>query len=254
MTHVYAILGFFVLPIGATLLLVAIGVVWRLKALCWAGVAILWISSTPLVSDAFVRAIEGWEQRRQPSSAPVSDAIVVLSEGRLLPPGDPEPSEWTDADRFFGGIALYKSNKAPLLIFTGGWSPRQPGMPTEGETLAAFATQMGVPKDSILITAKVSNTKAEANAVAALLKQRPPPSMKSRILLVTSALHMRRALFLFEYAGVKAVPYPVDFKVSAGEVFSMHKLIPSVTSLKVTEAALRELYGFLVYWALVRFD
>lgn len=254
MTYVQAVVGMFVLPIGATLLLLAIGLALRRRALCWAGVVILWLSSTPMVSDALVRATEGWEQRRSPASMPVSDAIVVLSEGRLLPPGEPEPSEWTDADRFFGGVALYRSNKAPLLVFTGGWSPRQRGTRTEGETLASYATEFGVPKERILITAKVSNTQAEALAVASLLKQRTPPMTKPRILLVTSAFHMRRALLLFERAGIDAKPYPVDFKVSAGEEFSILKLLPSASSLRETETALREQYGFLAYWSLLRFS
>jgi hypothetical protein len=32
-------------------------------------------------------------------------------------------SEWTDGDRFWGGIALYQAGKATVLVFTGGKSP-----------------------------------------------------------------------------------------------------------------------------------
>jgi hypothetical protein len=53
---------------------------------------------------------------------PEADAIVILSGGRVPAPGDPPLSEWRDADRFFGGIDLYRAGRAPLLIFTGGWA------------------------------------------------------------------------------------------------------------------------------------
>jgi hypothetical protein len=52
-----------------------------------------------------------------------ADAIVVLSEGRVVVPGKAAVSEWSDADRFFGGVELFRAGKSPLLVFTGGAAP-----------------------------------------------------------------------------------------------------------------------------------
>lgn len=252
MMYLREIFPMFVMPTGITILLVVIGLVLRRRALCWMGIIVLWLASTSLVGHAIMRAAEGWQVRQPPSAMSVGQAIVVLSEGRVQPPGDPTVSEWIDADRFYGGVALYKANKAPLLIFTGGWSPRRPNAKSEGEVLIGYAMDLGIPRDRMLTTAKVVSTDEEARAVADLLAARLGSKAAPRVLLVTSAFHMRRARMLFARAGVETTPFPVDFKVSAGRAFTLLDLVPNAVSLKQTEAALRELYGFLFYWSLFR--
>ena len=52
---------------------------------------------------------------------------------------------------------------------------------------------------------------------------------------------------LFARAGFQVVPFPVDFRVSAGRAFTVLDLLPDADSLRKTETALREWYGFLFY-------
>ncbi len=100
---------------------------------------------------------------------PTADAIVGLSGGRVVAPGVAAISEWNDGDRFWGGIALYQAGKAPLLVFTGGWSPGQPNAKPEGEVLISYAKALGVPSKALRTTGLVVNTAEEAQAVTALL-------------------------------------------------------------------------------------
>ena len=202
------------MPTGITLLLVAAGLLFRRRALCWTGLVVLWLASTPLVSDEIMRAAEAWQTRRPLSTVPTAHAIVVLSYGRVQPPGDPGASEWLDPDRFFGGVELYKAGKAPLLIFTGGWVPWHPNARPEGEVLTDYAADLGIPRDRILTTPKVANTEEESRAVADLMSKRLGANAAPRVLLVTSAFHMQRAQMLFTRAGLDPVPFPVDFQVS----------------------------------------
>ena len=247
MIYLHKILPIFLLPIGITLLLVVAGLVLRRAALCWTGIVVLWLASTPLVSDEVMRAAEGWQIRQPLSTVPTAQAIVVLSTGRVQPPGDADTSEWTDADRFYGGIELYKANKAPLLVFTGGWVPWQPNAKPEGEVLMRYAADLGILRDRMLTTPKVTNTEEESRAVADLLAKRLGVSVVPRVLLVTSAFHMRRAQMLFASAGLEVVPFPVDFKVSAGGSFTALDLLPNGGSLSQSETALREFYGLAFY-------
>jgi hypothetical protein len=63
--------------------------------------------------------------------------------------------------RFFGKIALFRAGKAPLLVFTDGWSPWQPDMPSQGRAMQQHALDMEVRPGSLRVTDPVVNT-AEA--------------------------------------------------------------------------------------------
>ena len=245
MTYLSKILPLFVLPLGLTLLFLALGIARRRRWPLIAAKAVLWLSSMPLVVGRLARALEDGATRLPVQGVGTADAIVVLSTGRVTAPGPEAVSEWTDADRFFGGVALWRAGKAPLLVFTGGWVPWDPEAPPEGDVLAEYAFGMGVPRDQILTTGRVFNTAEEAVAVAALLKSRPagPP----RIILVTSAFHVPRARMLFEQAGLTVSAFPVDFAGIGGRGVGVMDVLPTAGALAQTQMAVRELYGRLYY-------
>jgi uncharacterized SAM-binding protein YcdF (DUF218 family) len=108
---------------------------------------------------------------------------------------------------------------------------------------------LGVPRSAILLPGRGSNTAAEARAVADLMRTLPAePGAGRRVILVTSAFHMRRAQLLFTRAGFEVVPYPVDFRAS-DEPLSILDVLPMAHALWTTEIALREFYGYLYYLA-----
>ncbi len=247
MIILHKFLPFFVLPLGLTFILVLAGVLFRKRRLCLAGLALLWISATPVASDFFTRIVEGWEVRRPVADVPRADAIVVLGGGRTLAPGDPPVNEWRDADRFFGGVELYRAGKAPLLLFTGGWIPWTEDAKLEGRVLMDYASDLGIPLSDMLTTEEVVNTAEEAAAVSKLLAGRDGIGPSPRIILVTSAYHMRRARFLFERSGLRVEPFPVDFQVSTGQTLTILDCMPWAQSLLQTEKAMREVYGYWYY-------
>ena len=152
-----------------------------------------------------------------------------------------------DADRFFGGVELYQAGRAPLLIFTGGWVPWQPGAEPEGEVLMKYAVDFGVPLERILVTDEASNTAQEAALTIRSLRPSDGAGTPPSVLLVTSAFHMRRAKFLFEHAGFQVIPFRVDFQVSAGKKTTVLDFLPTGGGLRQTEKALREVYGLCYY-------
>lgn len=233
-----------VLPFGISLISIVSGLLLRRRAWVWTGVVILWLSSLSVVSGSLMRAAEGRAERLPGASAPSADAIVVLSTGRIVAPGHDAISEWREPDRFFGGIELFQAGKAPLLVFTGGWSPWAPTAPLEGDVLATYAKALGVPGDRIITTGRVLNTGEEASAVTVLLRERL--ATRPHILLVTSAYHIPRAQRLFERAGLAVTPFPVDFAGSRGSLNVMD-LLPTADALEETQRAMREVYGRLFY-------
>lgn len=252
--YLHKILPIFILPVGITLLLVLAGLLLHRRWIVWIGISVLWLCSTSLVSDFTVRSVEGWTDRSQAIDAVRADAIVVLSGGRIVAPGPAAVSEWADADRFYAGVELFHAGKGPVLIFTGGWAPWEPNAKPEGEILIDYAKALGVPATRLFTTGPVVNTAQEASAVAVLLDKlkiaREDRDAKFRILLVTSAFHMKRAQLLFERAGLHAIPFPVDFQVSAGRTLSTFDFLPDARALSQTERACREIYGRIFYYLL----
>ena len=252
MIYLSKIAPLFLLPIGVTLVLLISGFVFRRRVYFIVAIGVLYAGSIPLVGRQALKLIEGDAIRNPPQSAPTGDAIVVLSRGRIVAPGTSKISEWTDADRFFGGVELYQAGKAPLLVFTGGAAPWEPSAPSEGEILVGFARRCGVPAEALMTTGRVYNTAEEAEAVARLLADRSHvgPETKQKplsILLVTSAFHMPRAKTQFEANGFQVVAYPVDFLVSSERQNTILDFLPSANALSQTELALREFYGRIFY-------
>ena len=239
------LLPLFFLPLGFSLILLAVGLAKGRRRLAWAGVIVLFASSNPLVGHFLIRSAEGWAERRPITDVPPADAIVVLSAGRTLAPGPDRISEWNDANRFSAGTELALGGKAPLLVFTGAAISSDSSSPTEGDVLAAQARALGVPAERIAVTPIVLNTADEARETAALLRARQMP--RARVVLVTSAFHMRRARQVFQQAGLTVEPFPVSFWSSDLGGFSVFWFLPSVNALGETQTALREFYGRVFY-------
>ena len=234
-----------VLPLGLSLILLVVGLIGRWRWSVLAVLLLLWVFSLGLVSQGLWRWLEAPWQRRAATAAPRADAIVVLSGGRHPAPGAARVSEWEDPDRFLAGLDLYRAGKASRLLFTGGASPFRPGQSLEGQRYLQEARQLGIPAAAMASTPPVVNTAEEAAAIRQLLPAR------ARVLLVTSAFHMRRAQRLFERQGLKVLPFPVDFQARgrwAGPLWrDPSQWLPSARALDDSSRALRELLGRLVY-------
>jgi len=233
---IHKILPLLLLPPGLCVVLIVGGLVFRRRVLLWLGVIVLWVSSMPVVGDALMRQVEGGSGRISVSAINQADAIVVLS-GMVEQVAGAPYGEWGEAaDRFDGGVELYRAGKAPVVVFTGGQLPWQKQFVPEGELLARRAILSGVPESAIRISGIAGNTEEEAVAVRRMLKG-------NRIVLVTSAYHMPRSVALFEQAGFTVEPYPVDFRVSGMKRLTVLDFLPSADGLEQSVTALRELMG-----------
>ena len=243
MIYLHKILPTFVLPIMLVIIVILIGLIKNMKKLIYIAIGVLYILSTPIFSNNFLKIVEGSEYRKPISAIDSADAIVVLSGMlQINEVGDSPYIEWGDPDRFFGGIALYKAGKAPKLVFTGGKMPWDKTKKTEGEVLKEYAISNGIAYENILVTKNVENTADEAVAVNELIR----PS--KRIILVTSAYHMYRAKRLFEKQGFIVIPYKVDYKTAGNSRITIMNILPSAGNLGMTESGMREIIGRFYYF------
>ena len=138
----------------------------------YSSIVFLFIFSNGIISDSLWRLLEHPWKRLNYAEIASSDAIVVLSGGRKLPPGNTEIIEWNDPDRFISGINLYRAKKSNKLIFTGGLDPLNSTLPPEGDIYIKEAISMGIPKKDLFTTHPVFNTLGEAKAIKNLLERK----------------------------------------------------------------------------------
>jgi uncharacterized SAM-binding protein YcdF (DUF218 family) len=204
--------------------------------------AVIWlyVCSTALFADFLMGTLEQDFRPRAMSVMGEADAIVVLG-GAIR--GDTHMGTLPDlnqqADRLVYAVALYKAGKAPLIVLSGGsHGDARPEAQLMRETLVV----MGVPTRDMLLEGASRDTHDNALYTAVVLNGKGV----RRILLVTSAFHMRRAAALFEAQGFEVVPTPTDYqRLVATPV--LPRWLPTVDDLARTTIALREYAGYWVY-------
>lgn len=108
----------------------------------------------------------------------------------------------TTVARVRHAVSLLHAGSAEVLIVSGG--PRRRGRPSAAPAMRALAERLGVARERILVEERSSRTSENAREVARLLGDGT-----REVLLVTSALHMRRAVLCFRRHGIVAAPAPV---------------------------------------------
>lgn len=129
------------------------------------------------------------------------DAIVVAG-CRVYPDGEPSPALRRRTER---AVRLWREEKAPVIVFTGGVG-RNP--PSEAQVAGAVARSMGVPEEAILLEDRSTSTEENARLAATLIDAR-------RVLVVTDSYHVFRTRRVFARyfeevggAGSVGTPWP----------------------------------------------
>lgn len=181
-----------------------------LLALLWiVGVAayIVHVGARDEAADADVRA----------------DAIIVLGAAAY----DARPSPVFE-ERLRHGIALYKRDVAPTLIFTGGFGGSGARF-AESQVGRRYALGQGVPDRAILIETVSRNTRDNLGQAAALMRSRK----LTRAVVVSDPLHLSRALRICAEIGIdclgSATPtsryrsFDTRWRFLAAEVYFFHR-------------------------------
>ena len=236
-------------PLGLSLILLFVFIFNKKTKFVYIAISFLILLSNGIVSGLLWMILEYPWKRVDYNSVGSANGIVVLSTGRHLPPGSSKIIEWNDPDRFIAGIKLYQSGKSYRLIFTGGIHPFDSNLPPEGDIYIREAISLGIPEKNLLTTYPVLNTFQEAKAISKIFDNEKD-YISRKIILVTSAFHMKRAKKVFEKEGFTVIPYPVDFK-SRNSFISLFEnpinWFPSASSLDRSSSAIREIIGRIIY-------
>ncbi len=168
-------------------------------------VAWTWIFSTPGIANSWLTHLEG-EPRTQAS--PVRDArtlIVVLASGEVSNRGGSLAAR-LDAPgmaRLAAGVALWRHTGGRLAVVGGMDTPGQ----SLARTMSTQAQSWGVPEEAIDIYEGSSRTYEDLQLLVPVARVHEGPAW-----LVTSAMHMPRAMAVSEHLGLRLQPYPCDYR------------------------------------------
>ncbi len=245
------LLTVFVLPLGAALVLGIVGLAlsftrWRNLARAALAIVVvgLWIAATPLFSHWIAAKLEGRYPPRPVDDMPKADAIVVLGGylGQPLPPR--VTSDLTDAaDRVFEAARLYRAGKAPRIVVSGGNLPWYPSIKPEAALAADLLVELGVPRADLVLEGESRTTRENAVNTAKIFAANGWTSG----LLVTSGMHMPRALAVFSRVGLDMTPATTDVSAQDRGFGGLFVLLPDAEELNRTTLAVKEIIGGFVY-------
>jgi uncharacterized SAM-binding protein YcdF (DUF218 family) len=248
-------LGTLTVPSHALTLLALIGAVLLLTRWRRAGRRILWFCLAVFLLVGFMPigiALFFNLENRFPvwtETAGPPDGIIILG-GPIRPylsGARGQIALGEDAERFTEIPKLAKKYPNARIVFTGG-NPRLIG---KGTPEAFYAVQLlesfGIAPERIVAEERSRNTEENAAFTKDLVKPKPG----ERWLLVTSALHMPRAVGVFRKAGFPVEPYPVDWHSDGKPRAWWQWLIPGRSPIGgwgALDSASKEYVGLLVYW------
>ncbi len=239
------VITFFVEPFGLILILGLIGFYFLIRksfkksaVLLSLSFSLLLIFSHPAIGNFLIQQLESKYEKYAYKNNNIA-YIHVLGYGHYDNEKWPLSSQIgnTSLKRTIEGINIYKTLDNPniKLIFTGYAGTGNDI--SNAEINASIARVAGIKNENMIINAKPKDTQEEAAFAKSIVKNKP-------FILVTSALHMPRAVKLFKDQELNPIAAPTDFK-GGGEIKLLS--VPSIGSIKKLSAAVHEYLGII--WA-----
>ena len=188
---------------------------------------LIWAMSIMPVSDALMR---GLEKGLAIPAQPHGDVIIVLGAGMA---GN-GPSEDTKT-RLLAAVKLYRLIRTPIIVSAGAGQGIMAEAPADGRELIA----LGVPQQKIILEDKSRDTLENAMYSKKICRQY---GFKAPV-VVTSAVHMKRALRSFRFEKMEVSYFPASAPVGR-RAYNWQEYLPG--SMDNSARALHEYLG-LVY-------
>lgn len=187
---------------------------------------LIYVLSIEPVKDALLTPLE--------SKYPVpekfqADAIVVLGGGSYNTGILKEDS----MKRLLTALIIHKKTGLPIIL--SGGAENFP----DAEIMKSLLLQLGVDKRDIITEVRSRDTEENALYVQKICQQKN----YNRVLLVTSAYHLPRAVYSFKKMGMDVIPYPTDFKRDLR--YNLYSFLPKMSVLNDSVKAIREYFGIL---------
>jgi uncharacterized SAM-binding protein YcdF (DUF218 family) len=230
-------------------LLLVVAAVWafrhratRLGRWRWGVVVLsLWSGclSTPRLGNALIGKVEAPYPAVTAPAASDKPLVVVLTTGSIFKDGDGARVVLGDSgwERLHHGVELWRRIGGSLL-FVGG--PAADGNTSVAAYMGAVARSWGVPDGAIAVETKSRSTYENLQFTRDVIAAHQGDAW-----LVTSALHMRRAMGVAHKLSLRFRPYPCDHKWR--QMRHWYSWLPNADGPALFAQALYEIVGASVY-------
>jgi uncharacterized SAM-binding protein YcdF (DUF218 family)/ketosteroid isomerase-like protein len=233
-----AILMLLLLPIA--LLLGVCGHPWPGITALALFVLLIWIGGNGMLANLVLDSLETPYAHLRAPPWGERNAVILLGHGLVRPPGTDtlQPTVFSYS-RIMESLRLYRhcvaGGKACKMVITGG-SKIGPG-DSEAVICGRMARELGLPERDLILEPASLNTFRNAELTSRIIRA----NGFDRIILVTSAFHMRRSLLYFANFDVVCEGSMADY------LQAVRTLVPTGVNLALTDLALNEYLGILRY-------
>jgi len=223
------------------LLIVAIGLAtFRYIKLCMATLVVVFICFI-LIGNGLIPAILLDQLQYSFVSLPEphwknKNAIVLLGAGavklpiqNVVKPTVMAYARINEATQLY--LSCIKSQNKCTIIISGG-DALHTGM-SEAVVYQEELRNLGINKADIKLETNSMNTYKNAELTNAILKK----NQFDQVILVTSGIHLKRALLYFSHFGIEAIPARADY------IASQHSIFPLGYNFAITDFAIHEYLG-----------
>lgn len=201
----------------------------------------IFLASFQPVSTHLLMPIERENSAFLPTDQAI-DYVMVLGNGHVVDDQIPPTSELsrTALMRLTEGIRIIRMYPGAKLILSGYAGGTEF---SHAKMMARVALALGVAKPDIILLETAKDTWEEARQAAAFVNQK-------KLVLVTSASHMKRALKEFHSAGLEPIPAPTNYLAQSEIHQAWEKYSPQSRYLEQTETYWHEQLG--LWWRHIR--
>lgn len=238
-------ISIFVLVTLTALVLISRGRTLGKWMLLLAGLWFLLISTSPLPEYLIKHLEEDYHQFSFSDVKGLDDPIniIVLGAGFSDDPALSSNNRLSlrALGRLIEGVRIYRvcPGKSDLKVnlILSGWNGRM--RISQAELYRMNAIMLGVDSIDIGMLTDPSNTRMEADEYFRKYGSGKP------VILVTDAVHMRRAVKIFSDTGLHVIPAPANFLYKKSSVVNPLRWVPSADNIGLIEIAVHEYAGIL---------
>ena len=243
------LLEFLIFPLTWVIGLLIVSLIfWRkpiAKKLIWISLLILLLFSNTFIFNSLA---QWWAIPHTHSNELEKLDIAVVLGGMITHDPIADQIHFNgNADRLLQALPALQQNQFEKLVISGGSGFLAFPDHKEAKLLLDYLESINYSTENIWIETESRNTFQNAKYTKELLQKNVDIS-QIKIGLITSQMHMRRALACFQKQGIKCTPYSTNpiSEEDKGYLLSDF-LIPNIEVMQYWKSMLHEMVGYLVY-------